>query len=235
EDASEFLLAAGKREAQRREEEERRRQAELVAAREKQAAAEALAAEQLRATAQAQADAARLKKRGRQLIGLVLAAAGVALLAGWFAWKAQHESKLAEQQFKQATALRLNAEAQAMLSGARAGGSVLGLLKLLAAHRIALHIEIEGAMATQMVAFQHIEKIIDSNSPVTAVGFSPDGTRILSGNYDKTLRLWDAKSGQPLGAPMRGHTDFVTSAAFSPDGTRIVSGSADESRRRREA
>ncbi len=37
-----------------------------------------------------------------------------------------------------------------------------------------------------------------------SVAFSPDGTRIVSGSSDKTLRLWDATSGQSIGAPLRG-------------------------------
>jgi WD40 repeat protein len=32
------------------------------------------------------------------------------------------------------------------------------------------------------------------------VALSPDGTRIVSGSFDTTLRLWDAKSGEPIGA-----------------------------------
>ncbi|WP_176552532.1 WD40 repeat domain-containing protein, partial [Mycobacterium kansasii] len=44
---------------------------------------------------------------------------------------------------------------------------------------------------------------------------------------DSTVRLWDAGTGQPIGAPLTGHTGAVASVAFSPDGRRIVSGSAD--------
>ena len=60
---------------------------------------------------------------------------------------------------------------------------------------------------------------------VTSVAFSPDGTRIVSGSYDNTVRVWDAATGQAVhDEPMRGHEDGVTSVAFSPDGTRVVSG-----------
>jgi WD40 repeat protein len=33
---------------------------------------------------------------------------------------------------------------------------------------------------------------------VNSVAFSPDGTRIVSGSDDATLRLWDAKSRKPI-------------------------------------
>jgi hypothetical protein len=62
-------------------------------------------------------------------------------------------------------------------------------------------------------------------TPVLAVSFSPDGTRTVSGSLDKTLRLWDAQSGQPIGAPMQGPYGYgASSVSLSPDGTRIVSG-----------
>jgi WD40 repeat protein len=45
---------------------------------------------------------------------------------------------------------------------------------------------------------------------------------------DKSVRVWDAKTGEQL-RELQGHTDWVTSVAFSPDGNRIVSGSYDKS------
>ncbi|CAG7855299.1 COMPASS-like H3K4 histone methylase component WDR5B {ECO:0000303/PubMed:19567704} Short=AtWDR5B {ECO:0000303/PubMed:19567704} [Serendipita indica DSM 11827] len=63
---------------------------------------------------------------------------------------------------------------------------------------------------------------------VTAIAFSPDGLRILSGSEDNTIRLWDAETGQSLGEPLRGHTGSVNAVAFSPDGSQIASGSNDE-------
>ena len=65
---------------------------------------------------------------------------------------------------------------------------------------------------------------------ITSVAFSPDGTRIVSGSYDKTLRLWDAVSCARLNA-VKEHSVLITSVTFSPDGTRIVSGSHDETLR----
>ena len=58
-----------------------------------------------------------------------------------------------------------------------------------------------------------------------SVSFSGDGSRIVSGSGDKTVRVWDAVSGECVLGPLEGHTDGVSSVSFSGDGSRIVSGS----------
>ena len=62
---------------------------------------------------------------------------------------------------------------------------------------------------------------------VYSVAYSPDGTKIISGSYDKTIKIWDANTGECL-KTLEGHSDWVNSVAYSPDGTKIISGSYDK-------
>jgi hypothetical protein len=65
---------------------------------------------------------------------------------------------------------------------------------------------------------------------VLAANFSPDGTRIVTASDDHTARIWDARTGAPIGQPLQ-HKDTVWAANFSPDGTRIVTASGDHTAR----
>ncbi|KAF5340209.1 hypothetical protein D9611_007898 [Ephemerocybe angulata] len=62
--------------------------------------------------------------------------------------------------------------------------------------------------------------------PVWSVAFSWDGRRIVSGSEDKTVRVWNALTGEVQNV-LEGHSNNVTSVAFSPNGKDIVSGSYD--------
>src|SRR6267154_452247 len=85
-----------------------------------------------------------------------------------------------------------------------------------------------GIVSGHHATWPAIQSVLRGHSrSVTSAAFSPDGKRIVTGSSDKTIRLWDAETGEPLRAPLEGHEHYVQSVAFSPDGKCIVSGSWD--------
>ena len=64
--------------------------------------------------------------------------------------------------------------------------------------------------------------------PVTAVAFSSDGKRVVTGSLDKTAKIWDVATGKAV-ATLKGHTGGINTVAFSPDNKRVVTASADNS------
>jgi len=60
--------------------------------------------------------------------------------------------------------------------------------------------------------------------------FSPDGQTVLTVWADFTVRIWDARTGQPVSQPML-HRDSVRLAHFSPEGRLVATASADASAR----
>ncbi len=61
---------------------------------------------------------------------------------------------------------------------------------------------------------------------VNSVALTPDGSSVISGACDNTVRVWNLSSGECT-ATLEGHTGFVRSVALTPDGRSIVSGSDD--------
>jgi WD40 repeat protein len=71
-------------------------------------------------------------------------------------------------------------------------------------------------------------KLSDHKKRVVAVAFSPNSTLLASASQDKTVILWDTRSGQKIIKPLKEHKDAVMAVAFSADGTILASASNDK-------
>jgi WD40 repeat protein len=61
---------------------------------------------------------------------------------------------------------------------------------------------------------------------VTCLALSPDGTKLVSGSADFSVRVWDWQKGTLLNQ-FGGHGNQVYSVCFTPDGRWVLSGGYD--------
>ena len=149
---------------------------------------------------------------------IMLALVGLASSAAYQAWAAT-------QRFREASALRLAAEGAAMTTGERTGGSLRGLLQVLAASQLVPSAAADEALQTEFLKFQDQIGIREWAHPIDSLSFSGDGRVIASGSHDGYVQLWDAQTGMPLGDPWAGRGPIST-VAFDASG-RIIAGTPD--------
>lgn len=66
---------------------------------------------------------------------------------------------------------------------------------------------------------------VEGTGLLSKVVFSPDGTRIVTGDWDGKITLWDINTAAALTTYT--HKDYVNSITFSPNGKFIATGSRD--------
>jgi WD40 repeat protein len=69
-----------------------------------------------------------------------------------------------------------------------------------------------------------IADLAGHSKTVTAVAFSPDGRRIISGSEDGTARIWHVATGTEI-LSLKGYEGGVHDVCWSPDGRRLAAAS----------
>ena len=74
------------------------------------------------------------------------------------------------------------------------------------------------------------QKVVVRFSPhgvVDSADVSPDGSRVVTGSWDRSAKIWDAATGKVLLKLDGVHEGYINSACFSPDGKSVLTASDD--------
>ncbi|MHA2075729.1 MAG: WD40 repeat domain-containing protein, partial [Candidatus Hodarchaeales archaeon] len=77
--------------------------------------------------------------------------------------------------------------------------------------------------------FIEFEQTLSDSKPGTirSLDISPDGSKLVTGGEDRTVKIWDLFSGQVIERIIE-HSDKIDSVSFSPDSSMIISASRDQ-------
>ncbi|MEJ2092877.1 MAG: SUMF1/EgtB/PvdO family nonheme iron enzyme [Syntrophobacterales bacterium] len=142
----------------------------------------------------------------------------VASVVGFFI--ALYQYRLADERGKIALSRQLAGQSEILLDHRLD----LSLLLSVEAFRAKPTLEARSALFKALMREPQLQKFLYGHtSKISSLNFSADGKILASGDREGSIRLWDAKTFQTLGPPLKGHQDLVYSLAFSPDGHILAS------------
>ena len=87
---------------------------------------------------------------------------------------------------------------------------------------------VDQLVLTRPEVLVQLQRILEGHDDaIKSVGFSPDGTRVVTSSNDETAKIWNAATGEVIHT-LEGHSNWVNSARFSPDGTQVITASGDD-------
>jgi len=84
----------------------------------------------------------------------------------------------------------------------------------------------DKAQIWQIDTGQLLTTLLEQRGPVSSMAWSPDGLRLLTGDWDGTVRIW-SREGQLLRS-FSAHSSPVNQVAWHPDGLRLLTSSSDQ-------
>ncbi|NES65413.1 MAG: WD40 repeat domain-containing protein, partial [Okeania sp. SIO2D1] len=207
------------------EERDRRIQAEAEQKQQlDQAREEALAASQAREAQQKQAN--KKLRIGAIFLGVVsIVAIGAAI------W-ARNQTVRAENQTKQAQLNLADSHARTSMALLRDAKNLDAFVEAIRAGKIlqkykAKDPQVLGALLGNIQEGRERNRLLGHDDLVNSVSISNDGKTIVSGSFDKTIKVWNLETGELIHT-LTGHDERVLSVNISNDGKTIVSGSDDK-------
>ena len=166
----------------------------------------------------------KARKAAQTRTGVAVIAAVIVSVVGFIAYVQQQEAKrqaqiatLGEKAAVIKTLLDAEPVTGLVMAIEATGTSQLFLNKILP--------QVESSLV-EAINVARQRNLIELHQAVYSIAISADGQTLVSGGYDKTVRLWD-KEGNFI-REFQGHEEAVTSVAISEDGQTIVSGSDDK-------
>ncbi len=169
----------------------------------------------------------RAERQGKLLRGTAASSLVILTsLALWQTWSA-HRSE------QRAFALQLAAQAELINTRSNGLYEKGALLAVEAKKRLDKFdkdsLEADRALRSALPLLPGSSNILKHEGWVSAVAFSPDGSRVVTGSSDKTARIWNTKTGEII-HPLP-HEAWISAVAFSQDGSMVVTGSGDKTAR----